>query len=69
MIKEKRIELGMSQVLLAEKVGVSQNSISNYESGLRKPRWSIAIKLSKILEVSLEEIVNERGDRVCGQGD
>ncbi len=59
MIKEARIKLGMSQEELARKLGITKNAISNYENGIRVPKWSIALQLSRILKIPLEKIVTD----------
>lgn len=62
LIKEKRQQLGWSQAKLASKIGTTPNAISNYECGTRIPKWDIALKISKVLNIPLEEIVNKSCD-------
>ncbi len=52
-----RIRKRMTQTELANKVGVSQNSLSLYETGLRFPRRMILEKLAEILECDIRDIV------------
>lgn len=49
-IKERREELEMTQVELAEIVGVSKGSIGNYESGVSAPNEKILYKLFSALK-------------------
>ena len=56
-VKEAREILGMSQGALAEKVNVSQRSITAYETGAAKPRGVTARKLSRALNVSLDYLL------------
>ena len=56
MIYQARKELGLTQEELAIKVGVTKNAISNYEKGIRVPKWCIAIKLSEVLKIPLEQV-------------
>lgn len=56
-LKIMRIRKGMTQTELANKVGVSQNSLSLYETGLRFPRRMILEKLAEILECDIRDIV------------
>lgn len=51
-IKKCRIECGLSQAALAEKIGSTTRSISAYESGARKPRPEKLEKLAQVLGVS-----------------
>ena len=58
-VKETREELGLSQGVLAERVGVSQRSITAYETGAAKPRGLTARKLARALNVSLDYLLND----------
>lgn len=53
-IAELRKEFKISQVELAEKIGVSQQTISKYEQGLREPDIATLLKLSNIFNVSID---------------
>ncbi|NLV81875.1 MAG: helix-turn-helix transcriptional regulator [Synergistaceae bacterium] len=57
LIAERRKELGLTQKQLADQLGVRPSAISNYEIGIRRPRGKIAVKLSEILGIPLEEII------------
>lgn len=54
-LKQLRESKGFSQTELAEHVGLKQTTISQYESGFRKPSLLIAKKLADVLEVSLDD--------------
>jgi Predicted transcriptional regulators len=56
MILQAREKLGLTQEQLAKRVGVTKNAISNYENGVRVPKWAIALRLSKELKIPLEKI-------------
>ena len=58
-VKEARETLGLSQSALAEKVEVSQRSITAYETGSAKPRGITARKLARALNVSLDYLLND----------
>lgn len=49
-IKEKRLELGLTQPQLAQLLGVSKGSIGNYECDVSAPNEKILIKLFDILK-------------------
>lgn len=55
--KRARIGLGLSQVELAQKIGIDQRAISNYEIGLRKPRIARIPKIARALNVSIDELI------------
>lgn len=51
-IRKYREERGFSQKVLAEKIGVSNGRVSNWEQGLNRPDADILAKLCQALEVS-----------------
>ena len=55
-IKYYRLKNGFTQSKLAELIGVNQNTISEYESGKYYPAMDIAIKLSEVLNVSVNDL-------------
>lgn len=57
-ISELRKKNGLSQEELAEKVGVARQTISKWELGETSPDISQSKKLSKIFNISLDELTN-----------
>jgi transcriptional regulator with XRE-family HTH domain len=57
-LREKRKELGLSREELAEKIGVSFNSIRFYEEGNRRPAIHTLEKLAKALGVKMDDLFN-----------
>jgi len=55
-IKELRKNLGMSQQDLAEKAGVTRQSISLYELGDATPPIDVALKIARAFDLSISEI-------------
>lgn len=53
-LKELRLKKGLTQTELGEKVGVKQNTFTNWEKGRREPSSENLIKLADLLEVSLD---------------
>jgi transcriptional regulator with XRE-family HTH domain len=53
-IKKARINKGLTQRQLAEKVSVHPNAIGEYERGTVAPSFFIMVKISKALDVSLD---------------
>lgn len=50
-LRQRRLELGMTQAELAQKVGVSAAVVSNYESGQNSVRGELLEKLIPVLDV------------------
>ncbi len=57
-IKELRKEKHITQEELAEKLNVSNRTVSRWETGTNMPDISILVELSEILDVSIPEIIN-----------
>ena len=55
---EKRIEKGLSQAGLAQKVGTQQSAISRFESGTYNPSIQFLYKLADALEVKLKVTIS-----------
>lgn len=56
-IKELRIHLGLTQKELGTKIGVAQNTITQYERGLSKISIDILIKLTIALDSSADYLL------------
>lgn len=54
-LKQFRKEKGLSQTELADKVGLKQTTISQYERGTRHPNLAMAKRLANALEISLDD--------------
>lgn len=50
-IKEAREKAGLTQSQLAEAIGTTSQNISQYERGLRKPKYETLLKIAKALNV------------------
>ena len=58
-LKKRRIAAGLTQVELANKVGVSTRTIQNYESGFRKANnIEIVRKLAEVLGTDVNELLD-----------
>ena len=59
-IKELRKKRGFSQAELAEKIGVTQKTICNYENGTRFPKGQKIINgFADIFDVSIDYLLND----------
>lgn len=55
IVHDKRTEKGWSKTELAKRTKISIQFICDIEAGRRMPSFKNAIKLSKVLETSLDE--------------
>lgn len=53
-----RMRCGLSQLDIAEKTGVSRQSVSKWENGNAVPELEKVVKLSEIFEITLDELVH-----------
>lgn len=56
-LKQLRKTVKLTQVDLANKLGVSQVTIANYERGERFPKADILVAIAKIFKISLDELL------------
>lgn len=61
-VKVLRVERGWSQVELAEKLGVSRQSVYAIESGKFDPSLPLAFKIAELFGLPIEEIFERRKD-------
>ncbi|EOL50147.1 hypothetical protein RV11_GL002264 [Enterococcus phoeniculicola] len=58
ILREKRALLGITQEELAKELNVSRSAISNWEIGRNYPDVQTLIDLAKILDLSLDSLLN-----------
>jgi transcriptional regulator with XRE-family HTH domain len=63
-LQERRRDRGWSQDVLAEKVGVSRQAVSQWEVGQAVPEVENLVALADVLGVTLDQLV--RDPRACG---
>ena len=56
-IKVHRTQRGMTQELVAERLGVSRQAVSKWESGASDPSTTNLLALAKLFEISPEELL------------
>ena len=56
-IAEQRKKLGLSQEELAEKLNISQKSISKYELGDRKPQYKVLVRIAEYFGVTVDYLL------------
>ena len=58
-----RKERGWTQVELAERVGITQRLVSDYERGRLRLNADIVVRLANALEVATDELLQPKGSR------
>ena len=58
-IQALRKERGMTQEMLAEKIGVSAQAVSKWESGASAPSTTNLIALAKLFNMTPEDLLKE----------
>ncbi len=60
--KEARRQSGFTQKQVAEKLGIHQSNVSDWENDVSRPEYEKLIELSRLYEVSLYDLlgVDER---------
>lgn len=61
-VERKRLKL--SQLELANKLGVSQKSISKYERGDRRPTYETLTAMAKLFDVSVDYLLGNSDSRI-----
>lgn len=56
-IKVHRTQRGMTQEFVAERLGVSRQAVSKWESGVSDPSTTNLLALAKLFEISPEELL------------
>jgi transcriptional regulator with XRE-family HTH domain len=59
LLKDKRIEMGLSHEELAVRSGLDRSTISLYEAGKRVPTLSSAARIAKALETPLSKLIRD----------
>ena len=61
MVREKRIEMGLSQLELSKRANVPQGVLSDIESGKTKaPRIDTLMKIADALETTIADLIGEK---------
>ena len=66
-LKKLRKELRVTALELADNLGISANSINNYENGRRKPNFEFLELLVQVYNVNLNWLITGKGEMFIGQ--
>jgi transcriptional regulator with XRE-family HTH domain len=62
LIREARLRAGLSQAVLAQRLGTSHAAISRWETGMVKPTWATVAETARACGLELRVSLVERGD-------
>ena len=62
-IREKRIEKGLSQAQLAERIGVTQGAVMKWETGRCFPSLDKAVELAALFDCKIDDLIYKRPGR------
>ena len=57
VLRDRRLECKMTQEFVAERLGVSRQAVSKWESGASDPSTANLLALAKLYDISLEELL------------
>ncbi|MBR6861225.1 MAG: helix-turn-helix transcriptional regulator [Acidaminococcaceae bacterium] len=60
-IREKRMEKGMSQMELAERLGVTQGAVMKWETGRCLPALDRAVEIAETFDCSVDDLICKEG--------
>lgn len=58
-LKEFRLKSGLKIWVIVKRAGISRETLYNYETGKKKPKFETMVKLAKIYGCSVEDFVEE----------
>lgn len=61
-LKDLRKQAGLTQVDVAEKLGISQPAYASWERGVKKPTQENLVKIAQILNVSVDYLVGNSNE-------
>ena len=62
-LKKLRKEAGLTQVDVAEKLGISQPAYASWERGVKKPTQENLVKIAQVLNVSVDYLVGNSEEK------
>ncbi len=63
LLKNLRVNAGLTQKQLADKLGISKNAVSYYEKSLRCPSSDILIRIARVFHVSADFLLGLDNDK------
>ena len=61
-LKEYRLKSGLKINAIIAKVGVSRETLYNYETGKKKPKFETMVKLAEIYGCTVTDFIDDKND-------
>ena len=68
IIRDARERRGVSQKELAAMIGKKNNTLSQYEKGLRAPRPEVLLQIADVLGCTVDELLRGEDEKTEGVG-
>lgn len=62
-LKKHRKDIGLTQVDIASRLGISQQAYASWERGVKKPTQENLVKIAQILDVSIDYLVGNSEEK------
>lgn len=66
-LKESRKQARLTQVEIAEKLGISQPAYASWERGTKKPTQENLVKIAQVLNVTVDYLVGNSDDEITNK--
>ncbi len=66
-VRERRVELGLTQAEVAAALGVSRQTVISIENGRYLPSLPLAFRLSRLFGVPIEQIFEPEAEEVTNE--
>ena len=57
-LKRERENIGLTQAEFADRIGVEQPTVAQYERGIKQPAFLTIVNIERVLGVSVRELVD-----------
>lgn len=61
-LKRYRTYMGLSQFELAQKLGVAQSTLAQWETGARTPRANVILMIAAVVGCTVDELLRDGGE-------
>lgn len=66
LLREERLQRNLSMTQVAERAGLSQQSVSYIEREMRIPNLETLLRIAEVLEIDLADVIKRAGKSVTG---